>query len=463
MSQANQRDGEIGGPVHLVGIGGMHMSAIGQLLLERGVAVTGSDLRPSAFTARLEGMGALVFEGHAAANVGNAALVVTTAAASGDNPEIVEARRRGIPVILRAEMVARLMAGKRVVAVAGAHGKTTTSSLIAFILSEAGLAPMYLLGGESIDLGGHAAWGEGDLCVVEADEYKRAFHEYTPEVAVITNVEADHLDYYGTEAAYHEAFAVFASKVRAGGLLLGCSDDAGARAVLDGARGGSARVESYGLEGAPDWTASGLRMDDGGADFEMVRHGEVVGELHTEVPGRHFVLNTLAATAVALELGVPFATIASAVTRFRGARRRFERVGQERGVLVMDDYAHHPTEVRATIATARRRFPGKRLIGVYQPHTYSRISYLWDEWTACWEGLDALVVLETYAAREAPVAGRSAQDLAAAISTPRAGYVADFESAARMAVALAAAGDVIFTIGAGDVTEVGPRILELLR
>ena len=219
--------------VHLIGIGGMHMSAIGKLLLERGVRVTGSDLRPSKFTRDLEARGARVFEGHAAENVGDAELVVTTAAASDDNPEIAEARRRGIPVIIRAQMVGRLIADKRVIAVAGAHGKTTTSSLIAFILREAGRDPMYLLGGESIDLGGHAAWGEGDLCVVEADEYKRAFHEYTPEVAVITNVEPDHLDYYGTPEAYHEAFVDFARKVKPGGALLTCWDDPGARAVAE--------------------------------------------------------------------------------------------------------------------------------------------------------------------------------------------------------------------------------------
>ncbi|MBN9492571.1 UDP-N-acetylmuramate--L-alanine ligase, partial [bacterium] len=194
------------GPVHLVGIGGMHMSAIALLLRERGVEVTGSDLRRSALTAKVERAGGVVFEGHDAANLGNPELVVTTAAANDDNPEIAEARRRGIPVILRAEMVARLMEGKRVIAVAGSHGKTTTSSLIAFILREAGRRPMYLLGGESIDLDGHAAWGEGELCVVEADEYKRAFHEYAPAVAVITNVEPDHLDYYGTAEAYQEAF-----------------------------------------------------------------------------------------------------------------------------------------------------------------------------------------------------------------------------------------------------------------
>lgn len=454
---------EIHGPVHLVGIGGIHMSAIGQLLLERGVAVSGSDLRRSALTDRLAAMGARIAEGHAAENVGDAALVVYTAAAADDNPEIVEARRRGIPAILRAEMVARLIAEKRVIAVTGAHGKTTTSSLIAFILREAGREPMYLLGGESLDLGGHAAWGEGDLCVVEADEYRRAFHEYAPEIAVITNVEPDHLDYYGTAEAYHEAFVEFAQKVKPGGLLLTCRDDAGARAVAEAVGDGAIRQETYGIGGAGDWQAEAVTKSNAGATFVLRRAGAEVGELRVAVPADHFVRNATAAAAVCLDLGVEFAAIADAVRRFRGARRRFETVGEAGGVLVMDDYAHHPTEVRATIAAARTRFPGRRLIGVYQPHTYTRIAYLWDEWVSCWDGLDELVVLETYAARETPLPGRGARELAAAITTPEAHYAADFDDAARQAVALVRLGDVIFTIGAGDVVEVGPKMLELLR
>ncbi|MCA9829498.1 MAG: UDP-N-acetylmuramate--L-alanine ligase [Dehalococcoidia bacterium] len=455
---------EIGGPVHLVGIGGMHMSAIGQLLLERGVAVSGSDLRASAFTDRLGAMGARVVIGeHAAGNVGDAALVVTTAAAADDNPELAEARRRGIPLLLRAEMVARLMEGKRVIAVAGAHGKTTTSSMIAFILVQAGRRPMYLLGGESIDLGGHAAWGEGDLCVVEADEYRRAFHEYEPAVAVVTNVEADHLDYYRTAAAYHEAFEVFARKIVEGGTLIACWDDAGARAVSEAIEDGPVRVESYGTEGTRFWQATDVAVEETGAAFTLRRGGGVLGRIHLRHPGMHVVRNATAAAAVCVGLGVPFETVAEALGNFHGARRRFETVGEAAGVLVMDDYAHHPTEVRATLTAARGRFAGRRIIGVYQPHTYSRISYLWDEWTACWEGLDELIVLETYAAREVPVAGRSARDLVAAITRPTAHYAKDFEDAATQAAALARPGDVVFTIGAGDVVDIGPMLLERLR
>jgi len=452
---------EITGPVHLVGIGGMHMSAIALLLRERGIEVTGSDLRLSALTAKVEAAGATVVEGHSTKNLGNPALVVTTAAADDANPEIAEAHRRGIPVILRAEMVARLMEGKRVIAVAGAHGKTTTSSLIAFILREAGRNPMYLLGGESVDLGGHAAWGGGDLCVVEADEYKRAFHAYRPAVAVITNVEPDHLDYYGSEAAYHEAFTHFANLVQPDGLLLVCADDAGS-ARLAGAATRS-RNETYGIGGNATWTAENVQKSALGADFAVSRQGTNLGELHVPFPGDHFVRNALAAAAVCLNEGVAMDVIRRTLAKVHGAHRRFEKLGEANGVLVMDDYAHHPTEARSTIVTARAAFPGRRLIVVYQPHTYSRIAYLWDEWISCWEGVDELVVLETYAARENPEGGKSARDLATAITSPMARYAATFDDAAATTAGLARRGDVLFTMGAGDVVEVGPKILELLR
>ncbi|MBK7327572.1 MAG: hypothetical protein IPI85_00280 [Dehalococcoidia bacterium] len=269
---------EIHGPVHLIGIGGIHMSAIGQLLMERGTVVSGSDLRPSKLTAKLESLGAKVAYGHAAENVpADTALVVTTAAAADDNPELVVAREREIPILLRAEMVAKLMEGKRVVAVSGAHGKTTTSSLIAHILVSAGREPMYLLGGESLDLGGHASWGHGDICVVEADEYKRAFHEYTPDIAVITNVEPDHLDYYGTAEAYHQAFVEFGRKVKEGGVILACADDPGARQVSDELGDDPLRHETYGIEGARYWLARNIALSSDGVDFEVTRGGTPVG------------------------------------------------------------------------------------------------------------------------------------------------------------------------------------------
>ena len=452
---------EIRGPVHIVGIGGMHMSAIALLLRERGEVVQGSDLEVSALTRNLEAMGVTVYPEHAAGNVGEARCVVATAAVGDDNPEVAEARRRGLPVLGRPEVVAGLMKGKRVVAVAGSHGKTTTTSLIAFILNRAGRQPMYLIGGESRDLGGNASWGGGDICVVEADEYQRAFHAYEPDVAVITNVDSDHLDLYGTPEAYEEAFLTFAHRLRPGGRLVAGGGNAGSARVAAAARG-DFTVETYGLTDGCTWQATDLDLSETGATFAVRREGAVLGELTIGLPGEYAVENTLAAAAVCLGEGTPFAAVREAAGCFQGAKRRFERVGEAGGVLVIDEYAHHPSEVRAVLGAARTRFPGKRLIGIHQPHTYSRIAYLWEDWLECWGDLDELVILETYAARETPTEGRMATDLARAIAGPAASYASDFAEAVEQGVALARPGDVVLTIGAGSVTEVGPLLLERL-
>ena len=452
---------EIRGPVHIVGIGGMHMSAIALLLRERGEVVQGSDLEPSALTRNLEAMGVTVYPEHAAENLGEARSVVATAAVGDDNPEVAEARRRGLPVLGRPEVVAGLMEGKRVIAVAGSHGKTTTTSLIAFILSRAGRQPMYLIGGESRDLGGNASWGGGDICVVEADEYQRAFHAYEPDVAVITNVDADHLDLYGTPEAYEEAFVTFARRLRPGGRLVAGGRNAGSARVA-AAADGDFTVETYGLTDGCTWKATDTAFSEDGAVFTIQREGTVLGDLRIALPGEYAVENTLAAAAVCLGEGTPFAAIREAAAFFQGAKRRFERVGEAGGVLVIDEYAHHPSEVRAVLGAARTRFPGKRLIGIHQPHTYSRIAYLWEDWLECWEELDELVILETYAARETPTEGRMATDLARAIVRPSASYAADFAEAVKQTASLALPGDVVLTIGAGSVTEVGPLLLERL-
>jgi UDP-N-acetylmuramate--alanine ligase len=456
--------------VHLVGIGGMHMSAIARILLARGHIVSGSDLRPSPLTERLAAEGASVFEGHRAENVGEAALVVTTSAAHDDNPEIAEARRHGLPVIKRAEMVACLMEERYAVAIAGTHGKTTTSALVAFILERAGFSPTYLIGGEVADLGGNAAAGSGRHVVVEADEFDAAFLSYHPQLAVVTNIEADHLDIYGSLERLAETFGRFLSQVPAEGRIIGGADSPEVRRLL-GLEGGrpaaplvAREVESYALDHAAQWTAEALEpQSDGSYSFRVLRQGQAHGSFRTGVPGRHNVANALAAIAAVHALDVPLEAVQGAVAAFRGVRRRFELVGEAGGVTVMDDYAHHPTEVRATLAAARQRFRGRRLVWLFQPHTYSRTRYLLEGFRTCFEGLDVLLITDTYAARETPEAGMDGRQLAAAIEQPRARFAPSFEEAADEAAALLKPGDVFFTIGAGDVDQVGPMVLERLQ
>lgn len=457
--------------VHLVGIGGMHMSAIAQVLLSAGVWVSGSDLQDTDLTRRLAALGATVHHGHAAAHVGDAELVVVTAAAKPDNPEVVEARRRGIPVISRAEMVARLTAGRTTIAVAGTHGKTTTSSLIAFLLARAGKAPGYLLGGESLDLGGNAAAGSGPAMVVEADEYARAFLAYRPHVAVVTNIEPDHLDYYGSPTALTDAFRQFLRRVEPGGRIIACADSAPLAALT--AEPLPATVERYRVlpatpAGGPsangaDWLALDEGPDgSGGRSFVVLRWGQRVGRFTISRPGRHNVANALAAIAAGAALGLTTEEMRTALPHFRGARRRFELVGEARGVTVMDDYAHHPTEIRATLAAAREHFPGRRLVVLFQPHTYSRTQYLFDEFRLCFADADALFILETYAARETPAAGLGATDLARAVTMPPARYVDSIKAAVKSLKKMVRSGDVVFTMGAGDVNAAGPALLRAL-
>lgn len=457
--------------VHLVGAGGIHMSAIGQILLQRGHTVTGSDLTLSEHTERLERLGGTVYRGHAASNVGRAELVVATAAAKTDNPEILEARQRGIPVVSRADMVQRLIAEREVIAVAGTHGKTTTSSLVALMGVRAEMDPLVLLGGDARDLGdANARDGAGRFAVVEADEYARAFLQYAPYIAVVTNVEPDHLDYYGTAEAYREAFLAFARLVREDGTLIVCADQPGASALGAQRAAEGARVERYGIDAEEaEWRATRVRGNDhGGLDAVVLLNGTELGRLSLSVPGRHNLLNALGALAASMRAGVDFYRASLAATAFQGARRRFEVLGEvatrDGGVAtVVDDYAHHPTEVRATLLAARQRFPGHRLVGCFQPHTYTRTEYLLEEFKTCFEGLDALYLLRTYEARETAERGLDARALSEAIERPAP--LATFETFDEAADTLAGAltgGDVLFTIGAGDVTEIGPMVIERL-
>ncbi|MEX2247155.1 MAG: UDP-N-acetylmuramate--L-alanine ligase [Dehalococcoidia bacterium] len=449
--------------VHLVGIGGAHMSAIAQILHAWGHTVTGSDQRESDMTRRLEGMGMRVYVGHAAEHVGDAELVVFTSAAPDDNPEIAEARGRAIPVIKRAEMVARLMEGRYSIAVAGTHGKTTTSGLIAHMLVEAQLDPTYLIGGEIRSLGSNAASGAGKYIVVEADEYDRAFLSYTPDVAVVTSIEADHLDIYGTVEELSAAFGEFLSRVPEDGHVIACADGPRVREVVATAPLRARDVQTYGLDAPAGWSAAHVSHQPAGQTFTVEVGGRTFGTFTISLPGRHNVSNALAGLAAGSTIGIETAVMQAALASYRGAQRRFEYVGEAAGVTVMDDYSHHPTEVRAAVQAARERFGERRLVVLFQPHTFSRTQYLLDEWRICFAGIDDLYIAPTYAAREGAERGLSGADLAKAVSAPPATYCATFDEAAERISGALRQGDVFFTIGAGDVDAVGRMVLERLK
>mgnify|MGYP001388255008 CR=1 FL=1 len=446
--------------VHLVGIGGMHMSAIASILLARGVRVSGSDIAPSRYTERLQEEGATVFKGHAAENVGDAELVVTTVAAKRENPELRAARERGIPILIRAEMVAALMQGRTAVCVAGTHGKTTTSSLLAYALVQAGRDPAYLLGGDAADLGRNAAPGTGAEIVVEADEYAEAFLHYAPDVAIVTNVEVDHLDYYGTAARIERAFRQFIEQVQPGGRLFACADSPRLMAVLATARP-AAHVETYALDVQAGWTAH-VEPSDAEQRLTVLHGGKEFSAFKTPLAGRHMAANCLGAIAALDALGLTQEQIRAALAGFHGARRRFELVAEARGITIMDDYAHHPTEIAATIAAARERFAGRRLVVVFQPHTFSRTQYLLEEFRGCFARADALLLLPTYAARETAEAGLDAAALADAIARPRPVLADSADDAVRRLTEQTRAEDVVITMGAGTVDAVGRAFAEAL-
>ena len=456
--------------VHLVGIGGMALSGIAQVLLAQGVHVSGSDQTRSPLTEKLAALGADVRYGHAAEHIGGVDLVVATAAAKPDKPELREAARRSIPVISRAAMIARLMAGRIGIAVAGTHGKTTTATMVAWLLRQAGREPTFLLGGESVDLGTNAAPGTGPEIVVEADEYAHAFLEYRPQVAVVTNVEADHLEYFGSVAAYEDAFRQFMRRVTPAGVIIACADSP--RLATLAAEGYPGPVETYGVVGedgplpspGPTWLALDRGPGPlGGHSFSVRRYGEPFGRFALRLPGRHNVANALGAIAAGAAVDVDVESMRAALAEFRGARRRFELLGEAGGVTVIDDFAHHPTEIRATLQAARERFPGRRLVAIFQPHTYSRTAYLLEEFRECFTVAGHLYLMETYAAREEPSAGVGAQYLAGAVTRPPCDYVRSPEDAAERLRRELKSGDVLLTIGAGDIDRAGRVVLEGLR
>ena len=445
--------------VHFIGIGGIGMSGIAEILLTLGHRVSGSDLKRSPVTDRLLSLGAAIFEGHAAANIAGADVVVTTSALSPLNPEVLAAHEQSIPVIQRAEMLAELMRLKYGIAVAGMHGKTTTTSMIAAVLAAGGLDPTVVVGGRVETMGSGARLGRSQYLVAEADESDRSFLKLSPILAVVTNIDREHMDCYRDMEDVERAFLEFMDRVPFYGATTACIDDPQLAALLPRVRHtvltyGMAEQAAFRLEVLP--SNSGHR-----SQFLVHRKGTALGPFTLSVPGLHNLRNATAAVAIGVQLGVPVDRIAAGLADFAGVERRFQRKGEVRGVTVVDDYGHHPTEIRATLEAARQ-CGFRRILVLFQPHRYTRTRDLLDEFRHCFQAADVVRVLDIYAASESPIPGVDALALVNAIDGADVRYASSFEEAVAQLAALAYPGDLVLTMGAGNVHQAAALVLAAL-
>jgi UDP-N-acetylmuramate--alanine ligase len=441
--------------VHFVGVGGVGMSGLAEILRSLSFDVSGSDLRGSGTTDRLAGIGVRIDVGHRAENVAGADVVVYSSAITAANPELVEARALGTPVITRAEMLAELMRLKYGVAIAGSHGKTTTTSLVATVLRAAGLDPTVVVGGKMAALGSNARLGAGDLLVAEADESDGSFLRLSPTIAVVTNVDPEHLDHYGSHEKLKEAFVEFAARVPFYGLAVLCLDHPHVQDLLPRVQ---RRYVTYGTNPQSDYAARGIQFRGLETSFNAYRRGEPLGGFTVRMPGAHNVLNCLATIAVADELEVPLDVTKQALSTFGGVARRFTIVGQAGGRTLVDDYGHHPAEVRATLEAARRAFPGEqhRVVVAFQPHRYTRTRDLFNEFTLAFNQADVLIMTDIYAAGEPPIPGVTAERLVQSIREHghhHAHYVGDKATLPAFLEDVSREGDIVIALGAGDVNQ----------
>jgi UDP-N-acetylmuramate--alanine ligase len=448
--------------IHFVGIGGIGMSGIAEVLLNLGYKVSGSDLRASEITERLASLGGGIFLGHARENVVNADVVVISSAVANDNPEVLEAHERLIPVIPRAEMLAELMRMKYGIAVAGTHGKTTTTSMVATLLSKGGIDPTIVIGGRLNSIGTNARLGQGRFLVAEADESDGSFLLLSPTIAVVTNIDADHLDFYSGIEEIKDTFVEFINKVPFYGLAVLCLDNGNVTDILPRVK---KRFTSYGLSSQDDFRATEVRLCGFTTSFVAHHKGVRLGRITCAMPGAHNVLNALAAIAVAMELDVPFETIREGFATFGGVGRRFQLKGEVNGVMIVDDYGHHPTEIRATLAAASGGWD-RRLVVVFQPHRYTRTKELFEEFVKAFHDADVLILTDIYPAGEAPIEGVTAEGLAARIR--RHGqrdvtWISDRELLCDHLERILLPGDTLLTLGAGNVWQVGQSMLERLN
>ena len=441
--------------IHFIGIGGIGMSGIAEILKARGIAVSGCDLKRSSATTLLASRGVDVHIGHDPAHLANVDAVVVTAAVKGANAEVDAGREQGIEIIRRKDLLAAIVNQKRGVGVSGTHGKTTTSAMIATVLEDAGLDPTIIIGGILQNIASNAKDGKGDVIVVEADEYDRTFRELRPEIAVITNIEADHLEYYGSFENIVEAFRIFTDNVPSGGAIIGCVDDPAVAALLDRrGRGKDPKIIRYGLGSGADVFARNLTFHERGSSFEV----EDIGFFKLFVPGEHNVRNALAAIAVARQLGVSAEATAAGIAKFLGVDRRFQILGDYNGALVVDDYAHHPTEIRATLDAARNGYPQRRVVALFEPHLYSRTRDFAPEFAESLCRADVAIVAPIYAAREKPIEGISSRMIAERSN--------DIEFLDRSHVEIInelrrrlQPNDVFIAMGAGDVHEIAEALV----
>jgi len=446
--------------IHMVGIGGSGMCGIAEVLINLKYRVSGSDLKKTAVTDRLEKLGARIAEGHAAENARGAEVVVMSSAVRPDNPEVLEAARLKIPVIARAEMLAELMRMKHGVAVAGSHGKTTTTSMVATVLEHGGFDPTVVIGGRLNVYGGSAKLGRSEFMVAEADESDSSFLLLSPTLAVVTNIDNEHMDHYCTSERLYDAFVQFMNKVPFYGAAVVCIDDPGVQGVLNRL---TRRVITYGTSPQADYVLGPVRQDGRSTTYRVSARGETHGPISLAVPGVHNALNSVAAVAVACDMGMEWDEILSGIEGFQGADRRFQLKGDVNGVAVIDDYGHHPTELKATLAAARAGWQDRRLVVLFQPHRYSRTRLLHDQFCGAFHQADVLIVMDIYPAGEEPIEGVSGERLAEGIRTfghRAVHYCPDMESAVALLVATVRPGDMVLTLGAGSVTHAGPELLK---
>ncbi|RII28967.1 MAG: UDP-N-acetylmuramate--L-alanine ligase [Geobacter sp.] len=449
--------------IHFVGIGGIGMSGIAEVLLNLGYKVSGSDLRTSDITDRLASLGGEIFTGHSGENVANVDVVVISSAVHDDNPEVIEARERLIPVIPRAEMLAELMRMKYGIAIAGTHGKTTTTSMVSTILGFAGIDPTIVIGGRLDSIGSNAKLGQGKFLVAEADESDGSFLKLSPTIAVVTNIDADHLDFYSGIGEIKDTFVEFINKIPFYGLAVLCLDSPNVADIIPRVK---KRFTTYGLSSQADFRASDIRLAGNSTSFVAYHRGERLGEVSFKMPGAHNVLNALACIAVAMELNVSFEVIQEGFRDFGGVGRRFQIKGEAKEIIVVDDYGHHPTEIRATLAAAKGGWADRRLVVAFQPHRYTRTKELFDDFVKAFYDADVLVLTDIYPAGEQPIPGITAEGLVANIKKhgqKDVTYIADREKLCDHLLQVLKPGDLCLTLGAGNLWQVGEKLLKRLQ